>query len=69
MPGCSFKVVGNPIITVAYAIGFPKNSKWRDPVSNLLLKYQKIDYFRKLKENGLEEAVFIPVDHLKALKR
>ena len=58
MPGCSFKVVGNPIITVAYAIGFPKNSKWRNPVSNLLLKYQKIDYFRKLKEKWFRGGCF-----------
>ena len=50
MPGCSFKVVGTPITTKAYAVGFPKESKWKDPVTNLLLKYQRKDYFRKLKD-------------------
>ena len=58
MPGCSFKVVGKPIITVAYGMGFPKNSKWRDPVSSLLLKYQRIDYFRKLKEKWFRGGCF-----------
>lgn len=50
MPGCSFKVVGSPIVTKAYAVAFPKESKWKDPVTNLLLKYQRKDYFRKLKD-------------------
>ncbi|XP_022780986.1 glutamate receptor ionotropic, NMDA 1-like [Stylophora pistillata] len=49
MPGCSFKVVGKPIFNAPYGLAFPRNSKWRDPVSNLLLKYQRKDYFWKLK--------------------
>ncbi|KAJ7374541.1 Glutamate receptor ionotropic, NMDA 2B [Desmophyllum pertusum] len=50
MPGCSFKVVGKPIITKAYAVAFPKNSQWRDPVTHLLLRYRMKDYFRKLQD-------------------
>ncbi|RMX35776.1 hypothetical protein pdam_00021767, partial [Pocillopora damicornis] len=35
-----------------------KKGSWRDPVSNLLLKYQKIDYFRKLKEKWFRGGCF-----------
>ena len=48
MPGCSFRVVGHPIATKAYAMAFPPNSPWKDPISHLLLKYERKDYFRKL---------------------
>lgn len=54
MPGCSFKVVGDPIITKAFAVGFPKKSKWRVPVTNLLLKYEMKDYFRELQDKWFQ---------------
>ena len=54
MPGCSFQVVGNPIFTKAYAVAFSKESKLRDPVTNLLLKYQRNDYFRKLTDKWFQ---------------
>ena len=54
MPGCSFRVVGSPITTKAFGVAFPKHSTWREPVTNLLLKYQRKDYFRKLTDKWFQ---------------
>ena len=58
MPGCSLMVVGKPIITKAYAMAFPKHSKWTDPVTNFLLKYERKDYFRQLKDKWFRGGCF-----------
>ena len=48
MPGCGFRVVGKPIKTKVYALAFPKKSLWKEPISKLMLKYERKDYFRAL---------------------
>ena len=58
MPGCSLMLIGKPKITKAYAMAFPEHSKWTDPVTNLLLKYERKDYFRQLKDKRFRGGCF-----------
>ncbi|XP_031570969.1 glutamate receptor ionotropic, NMDA 3A-like [Actinia tenebrosa] len=49
-PDCSFKIVGHAITMHGYGFAFPKNSKWTTPISQLMLKYERRDYFRHLRK-------------------
>ena len=46
--GCPFVILTKPITTSVIGLGFPKGSKWKYPISELILKYQGKDFFRKL---------------------
>jgi hypothetical protein len=49
-PDCAFKIVGRAISMHGYGFAFKRNSKWKTPISQLLLKYERRDYFRRLRK-------------------
>lgn len=49
-PECAFKIVGRAIKHQSYGFGFRKGSKWKNPISQLILKYKKRDYFHSLRK-------------------
>ena len=52
--GCPFVILTKPISTFVNALAFPKGSKWKHPFSELILKYQRKDFFRKLSAKWFE---------------
>lgn len=49
-PDCSFKIVGRSIKLHSYGFGFTKGSKWKTPISKLILQYKKRDFFHRLRK-------------------
>lgn len=47
---CSFRIIGRPIKMNTLGIVFRRGSKWIEPITNLLLKYERKDHFRKLRQ-------------------
>ncbi|XP_048577111.1 glutamate [NMDA] receptor subunit 1 [Nematostella vectensis] len=47
-PDCSFRIVGRPISMQGYGVAFQKGSRWTQPISQLMLKYDRRDFFRKI---------------------
>jgi len=49
-PDCSFKIVGHAISQHSYGFAFRKDSKWKTPISQLILQYKKRDFFHRLRK-------------------